>query len=317
MLPERGVVKIGLEVEVAAWRAGRTRAGVVRALHEGGYLLGEIESWAQTHTYHCNCDNGCRRVREGDVYIPPIVSMTYDASLPDRGAEFIVSPVLLVDGGLDMLRPVWDHVANNAEWTMNATNRGGGPASPSIHIHCSVTNGDVAPNDYLANETVTSDILYALWLFSPELFLLADTAGVRRKVEYRVPTRMGGHHGFVQVRRARLPNFLHIEWRLFEAAYNSWDYVRRATYTTAALTRLMLDYDKVTDILSRGISLPVSGESIRKAVLNNSTEEVLALASVDRLNLLKQLCCDELDDDMEGQALVEAFFEEAAANARS
>src|SRR5690606_25973736 len=139
MLVERGVVKVGIEIEIPTWKNGRNYAAVVKDLLNAGYMMGEERHWREIHTYRCRCEYGCALVRSGDVYVPPLVSATYDASLPREGGEFVVSPVVLLDG-LTPIREIWDIVTRDAVWTDQLPDRrGDNLCSPSIHLHCSVT----------------------------------------------------------------------------------------------------------------------------------------------------------------------------------
>src|SRR5690606_41061365 len=82
MLVERGVVKVGIEIEIPTWKNGRDYRAVVRDLLNAGYMMGGERNWQEIHTYGCQCEYGCGLVRSGDVYVPPLVSATYDSSLP-------------------------------------------------------------------------------------------------------------------------------------------------------------------------------------------------------------------------------------------
>lgn len=314
MIIDRGVVKAGFEIEIPRWKNGNNYELVTRRLIDEGYMMGEWDDWAEIHRYRCTCGNGCGQVRRGDVYYPPIVSATYDASLPQGGCEYVTSPIVLINGGMEAVRPIWDIVTRDAEWTMELPRlRGDGLCSPSIHIHVSVTNPE--PDEELMatdDGSLAGDIMHALYAYSPELLLLADTAGVRRGLEFRQLLRgNGGHHGFVHLRRAQDGDFLHIEWRLFEAAYDSWDYVEAVTYVSAALTRICSTTPGTQELLQGGLTNPFDRVALTRAVASNDTAAALAHANADRLLDLRRRLLDSLDDDVRGMEMVDALFAQA------
>ena len=95
----KGVIKVGMEIEVAAWKGEYSYQKVARDLIKAEYMQGPASQWDNYHNYHCTCKTGgCIHVRRGHIMLPPLVSLTYDASLPTTGAEFIISPILMADG---------------------------------------------------------------------------------------------------------------------------------------------------------------------------------------------------------------------------
>lgn len=318
MLPDLGVIKVGFEVEIPAYKNKVTWKDKAKKLLDQNYMLGDKENWRAIHRYRCNCHSGCGYVRRGDVYVPPLVSATYDASLPEGGVEWVTSPVVLVQGGLEPIRPIWDIITEDAEWRRDLLNmRGTGYCSPSIHIHCSVTHAGA--EDEYTEPTVGEDMLHALYLFSPELLLMADTAGVRRGLMYRQPSRRadeGGHHGFVQIRRALLPTFLHIEWRMFEAVYNDFSYLEKAAYLSAVLTRGLSDETILNELLRTGLDVPFDAAVLQDATRREDVDDALALVSMERLTMLREACTDMIHDDPYGHRVINNFFEEAANHAR-
>ena len=308
---DKGVLRLGVEIEVPRWLGSRTFQTVARDLLEEGYMLGTTSTWASTHTYHCACDvGGCNLVRQGTLVDPPVVSMTYDATLPKTGAEFIMSPVLLASNGMPHFRRIWDIVTQGAEWTNKLKDIKDRACSPSVHLHISATQRE--PNQ---RANYTDDILHALSLFAPEFFVLADLAGVRRGLKYRLPEREtimntpgGNHHGFVQVRNAVKSQQVYIEWRLFEAAYNDWPYVEAVTYMAAGLTRGLLDEDLFAQIMEAGYQNRFNSAMLRTAVRNDDTAAVISCADETRLSRLRDICVSTLDDDVYGQNVVREMF---------
>jgi len=325
MHPDKGLLKIGLEIEVCGWENGRTYQDVAKDLveHEPqGYMQGPIEQWQEYHQYHCSCDSGgCRQVRRGDLIVPPLVSMTYDASLPKTGAEFIVSPILLADGssGMNMLKEIWDIVVKDSLWLDEGINyHGGDSVSPSIHIHVSANMAHKA--DYgVANmsNTFAQDIMHAVELFSPELFALAESGqSNRRGLQYRLPNRMsiynddmGSHHGFIQVRAAVPTQLVYIEWRLFEAAYTDWEYVEARAYLASVLTRALLDRNNLGTLMSKGYDKPYDETQLYRVSRQDDLPGLLELVNMDRLSSLRELCLGQIDDDQYGFLIIDNMFE--------
>ncbi len=322
MQVNRGVMRIGMEIEVATWADENDFGSVANTLIQRGYMIGNV--WEKTHTYHCTCtDGGCSIVRSGQLVIPPIVSATYDSTLPASGAEFITSPVTVTDLGFEYLKEIWDVVTKDAFWTLDMKDINGNVASPSIHLHVSVTKQKT--HDYPEKSAMyKADILQALARFSPEFFAIADLAGVRRGLQYRLPTRESieldhsvqqhGHHGFVQVRKAVAGSFVHIEWRLFEAAYRDWKYVQTCAYLAATLTRALLDRNTIARLLSVGYTHPYNEDTVIEAVANDDTGALLEEVNLARLTELHDICLEQLDDDYEGMQLLEEMFMKVGAS---
>lgn len=311
---DRGVVRLGAEIEVAEWTPGCSYQKTAQKLLDSGYMVGDAKLWQEYHTYHCTCEKGgCKLVKRGQLIVPPLVSMTYDATLPVTGAEFVMSPVLLADEGMPHFEKVWKTVTQDAVWSRNAKDIKGRTASPSVHLHVSATllNSDARSN-------FDADVLHALSMFSPEFFLLADVADVRRGVAYRLPergimqtTHDGIHHGFIQVRQAVRNAIIYIEWRLFEAAYNDWNYIESCAYVAAGLTRGLLEDAVFSDLMTAGYNHMYDRRQLEKAVLNDDVAIVLGEVSMTRLNALREICLRSLDDDHYGSTLVDRLFERA------
>jgi len=320
MLPERGIVRIGCEIEVASFKDGYTYQQVAAELIEAGAMEGEANDWIEWHRYNCDCGNGCGRVKRGDLLVPPIVSMQYDASLPKKGAEFIVSPVLLVNGMEEMQR-IWEIVTAHAEWRDDLTSIRGNLASPSIHLHVSATMpGAETRRDPYAKKLAVDprqDILHALSLFGPELLLLSDVEEFRRGLAFRQPWRQAdgrdNHHGFVHVKRVDPLRMTYIEWRMFEAAYNNWAYLETAAYLAAGLTRALLAPETLDTLMATGYEHKVPQLAIERVIAANDTAAALRLVKPERLQALQGLLDEELDDDDYGRGLVNQRFEEVLA----
>ena len=323
MLPERGIIRVGCEIEVAAWKDDYTYQRVAKELLADGHMEGGVNDWMEWHRYNCDCALGCGRVKQGDLLIPPIVSMQYDASLPTQGAEFIVSPVLLLNGMEEMKR-IWEVITAHAEWRNDIkVIRGTTMASPSIHLHVSaILPGNAEANDRRGYRETTLvdprlDILHALSLFGPELLLLSDVEDCRRGLTFRQPWRKANgrdhHHGFIHVKKIVPQKMVYIEWRMFEAAYNDWNYLETAAYISAGLTRALLREDAYDILMAEGYAHKVSEIAIGEVIAKNDTEAALRLASRPRMNALQTLIEEELDDDDYGRALIAQRFEEVNA----
>lgn len=337
MLAERGIIRIGMEIEIATWEKPRTYQSVAQDLVQAGFMPNDPMGWKQPHKYGCKCDEICGRVRSGNVYIPPMVSLTYDASLPASGGEFVTSPAFLFDHGIEALREIWNITTQDAVWTDELPNRrGNGMCSPSIHLHVSSTipgeedanprqDGPTEIGTWLTNDLMdetrvsnasTDDITHALVLYGPELLQLASVCGIQRGLVFRKPTRYAdqrGHHGLIHVRKA-LPYMLHIEWRLFEAAYDQWQYIESAAYLSAGLTRALQREEAYHALMAAGYTRPYNRAAMEQAIGDNDTELALSLASLDRLHALRELVIEELDDDPAGINKLIPMFDVAERN---
>jgi hypothetical protein len=322
MLVENGIVRVGAEIEVAAWKTGHGYRSVAKKLLDAGFMEGTEDDWQRYHDYNCRCEKGCARVRSGAVLLPnPLVSIQYDASLPDTGAEFIVSPVLLING-MEEMREIWQIVTDAAMWRGDMVSMRGQPnAAPSIHLHVSVLHpedrpqdlGGLAAADRRGAQNV-ADLLHALSLFAPELLLLSDIEEFRRGLAFRQPWRhadgRNGHHGFIDVRAFRPGREVYIEWRMFEAAYNDWNYLEAAAYVSAGLTRAMMNADTIPRLMGAGYQMPPPSIEIENAIRNNDTAAVLQLASPRRLGALRDIIEAEMYDDAYGANVIRRKFEE-------
>lgn len=320
MLLENGIIRVGAEIEVAAFRDGVRYQEVAGNLVDAGFMEEPAEQWNEWHTYNCKCrPGGCDRVSSGNVLVPPIVSMQYDASLPTTGAEFIVSPVLLIDG-MDEMRAIWEIITRNAVWDNTQQRmRGAGEASPSIHLHVSATStqtDNLPPLRDRPDDNV-QDALHALSLFGPELLLLSDVEEFRRGLAFRQPWRhaegRGNHHGFVHVRSISPGRMAYIEWRMWEAAYGNWDYFEAAAYLSAALTRALMREGAIDTLFAAGYRHPPDRKGIEEAIRNDDTMAALALASPQRLAALHDVIIEELADDERGERILAGLFAEVTA----
>lgn len=334
MLVERGVVRIGMEVEVAKYKPGNTNQTIAQRLIDEGYMYDDGSGWAEVHRYRCRCERVCNLVRRGDVLIPPLVSLTYDASLPEDGGEWVISPIILADQGLEMYEEIWDIITAASEWRNDILDRRGEQnASPSIHLHVSATTqaqnrrannpyneiervvGRVLADPAMRSSPRGDDIYHALSLFGPEFILLASTADIKRGLYYRQPIRypdQNGHHGFVHVRNVQ-PNMVHIEWRMFEAAYEDWDYLQAGAYLAAGLTRGLLNRETLAQLMRAGYSHYVDQDAVEAVTQADDVDGLLRLVSHDRLQALRQLVVSEIDDDPPGVQKVNALFEKGLA----
>ena len=322
MLIDRGVIKVGLEIEIPKWN-GRTYPQVAADLVEADYMLGPPEQWAEHHKYHCTCtQGGCKEVRSGNLIVPPLVSLTYDGSLPKTGAEFIVSPILLSEMQLQrQLGEIWEIITRNAVWSMDLPDYQGheGKASPSIHLHVSANlNKNEEYENTTPNSTFTTDILHALSLFSPEFILLADHDNFRRGLQYRIPSRQyihadQMHHGFIDVRSSKPNAIVYIEWRLFEAVFDDWEYLENAVYMSAGITRSFLNMDTISRMMATGYSNTYSDSELWAACQSDQTEKALHMVNRERLNFLRTICLDELDDDPYAVKVIHRIFDRAEA----
>lgn len=223
--------KVGLEIEVPLWNNNKLRNMVCDDLMGAGFMAREGRYNVEQHRYHCDCPTCLMWTRQNAAVPYPIqVHLQFDASLPASGGEFITSPFVVNDVFMENMRAVYNMICSDAVWTMQLpTARNDRPtSSPSIHIHSSSTN----PNSMLD----PTDIRGILWRFVPELFAMAASCGLDRGLEYRLPT-MGGHHSFMNSIRGNGRGTIRFEWRMFEAAYQDWDYVSGAIYMASAATQ--------------------------------------------------------------------------------
>jgi len=247
--------------------------------------------------------------------------MTYDASLPKTGAEFIVSPILLADGseGMLMLKDIWDIIVRDALWTTSGKGvNGASNVSPSVHIHVSANRPAARGNPWQQGQSYSNDIIHALELFSPELFALASLGREeRRGLKYRLPNRlsvfhdeMGAHHGFVHVRAAVPDSVTYIEWRLFEAAYDDWQYIERSIYLSSVLTRSLLEKEGLGRLMKYGYEDMYDEVDLFKATRADDLDTVLRLVSRQRLASLRETCLNQIDDDQYGFHIIDDMFAE-------
>jgi hypothetical protein len=309
----KGIVKLGMEIEVADWKEGESYQTTVAELLAADYMWDDGNQWREYHTYHCNCEHGgCRQVRSGNpIYPKPVVSATYDASLPETGAEFITSTIILTDDGLMALKPVWDIVASRAVWNNELRSRQGGRSSPSIHIHVSATSPTYDRNEVGMLRDKSDDFMHMMSLFAPELLAVASSAGVKRGLTFRQPLRYmtdTAHHGFIQMRKAIPGQMVYIEWRMFEAVYGDWEYVEACSFLAAAMTRGLLSDEIFTRLMSSGYSSPYDMKLAETATVMDDTEAILSLVSPERLNILRDVCVTELNDDTYGLTLLDNLF---------
>jgi hypothetical protein len=325
MLVDTSVVRVGVEIEVPIWDNERTFHDVARELLAKDHMIGGETLWEEIHTYSCDCKaGGCRTVRSGDVIVPPIVSMTYDASLPETGAEFVTSTVLLADHSLDEIREIWDIVVKDAVWTDQLMDKyGNDKCSPSVHLHVSATTPQYSMKKYkipsmaTMEEGLKADGLHVLSLFVPELFALASTTSQRRGLHYRQPVRWAdkkGHHGFIDVRHFVPGELVYIEWRLFEAAYSSWEYVESCAFLASTLTRALLVEKTLNKLMAAGYSNKYDQKIMLAAFYEDDLEGVLALVDGERFNVLRDLCMREIEDDTRGGIMLARLFDRAEAN---
>ncbi len=327
MKSENGIVRVGMEIEVPIWKDDWTFKKVAQKLVNDGYMWGIGSDWTEPHAYQCTCKKGCGQVRSGNVIIPPLVSMTHDSSLPNTGAEFVTSPILLTDvgndeAGMDALRKVWDVVVKDAQWRDDIVDYGGeNMCSPSIHMHVSVTKGVAQSNETLqpaGPSDYINDVAHVLTLYVPELFAVASSVGIKRGVQYRVPTRPdvyneGSHHNFIHVRKAIFNKMLYIEWRLFEAAYKDWDYVEACTYLSATLTRGLMNKPLFSHLMSQGYANPIDNSRIIDAINTDDADELLAEFDMNRFDVLRKTCLGAIKDDEKGEALLVKLFDKTEA----
>ena len=324
MLVENGIVRIGCEIEVAAYKTGTKYQDTAARLVDAKFMEGKKEDWTTWHNYNCKCRLGCSRIAKGDILLPhPLVSMQYDASLPERGAEFIISPVLLIDG-MDEMRQIWEIVCRDAVWNDKKQNmRGTGVATPSIHLHVSAQEPGYAAPPYQGTggggprDGNVEDALHALSLFGVEFIALSDITRYRRGLAFRQPWRnadgRGRHHGFVQVKQIVPAHMAYIEWRMFEAAYNDWEYFETAAYLSGAMTRALLKPATTALLMEAGYRDQIDPALIEAAIVNNDTEAALALVSGRRLRALRAIVEEELYDDTKGLRIMVSKFEEVEA----
>lgn len=317
MIIDRGIVRVGMEIEIAQFSNSVTFTDVAEELIQAGYMMGERDDWLETHTYGCTCTRmGCRQVRSGDVVIPPLVSLTYDASLPSEGAEFVTSTILLAESGLAPLREIWDITTRNAVWNNTATNRRGNAASPSIHLHVSAQAPDVEAKSFsMPGASVDmQDTVHLLSLFAPEFLALASMAAETRGLHFRQPLRVpvdNRHHGFINAKNVSFGEQVYLEWRMWEAAYQDWDYVEAVTYLSAVITRALLSRDTFKNMMAMGYAYPYEEKEMLMAVQKDSLDDALAQVSLARLRLLRDVCLGEIDDDPHGADILANLFMKA------
>ncbi len=310
MLIENGLIRVGLEIEVPYWR-DRDLNDVTDMLHEAGYIYGTHNAYEETHQYHCGCSAGCSKVRAGKVMVPPIVAVQYDASLPSSGGEFITSPIIMGQFGINEIRPIWEIITEGAVWDDAIEAINGDYSSPSIHLHISALAAGAANFD---DEPIAhSEVMTALEFFTPEIFTLSDLGDYKRGMTYRLPTRRqishdNTHHGWIQPRAIKYDRNVYLEWRLWEAEYGHWEYVNRAAYLGAALGRVMMSRDRVIDLIAKGAAL---SPDLSKLDYATQVDHITQLLDADRLETLERIIVENLEDDTMGVQTITNMFEDA------
>jgi hypothetical protein len=258
-----------------------------------------------THQYHCRCEV-CKRITGGQVHWPVQVALQYDATLPEDGGEFITSPMLCTTLFFKGLREIWDVICEDAVWTDQLPDRRGRRCSPSIHIHVSVDN----PYQGLAP---LGDLRHVLYTFMPELFKLASTCGKVRGLEYRNPNYAAGHHSALNVitnreedgirfnlttpaellgepfatntrQQRNAVSSVRLEWRMFEAAYDNWDYTAGAVVLSCALTQMAANPDTL-DIVQGAVGLLSKKPKLERV----NAKELMAQFSKPRFRFMREL----------------------------
>jgi len=164
-----------------------------------------------------------------------------------------------------------------------------------------------------AVDPLANDVLHALFLFGPELLLLADTTDVRRGLRFRQVLRVadqGGHHGFVHIRAAR-EGYLHVEWRLFEAAYENFEYVEAAAYLSGVLTRALVERANLNRLMAAGLVNSFDENELTIAVYDENIDAVLGMVSRERFRTLRDMVLTFIDDDPRGFEVLSRLFERA------
>lgn len=314
---DNSLTKVGYEIEVVSWE-NNTYQDIADRLIEAEYLMDTPIGWETYHPYGCSCQEVCGKVRSGDIFYPPLVSITYDATLPTTGAEFVTSTVPVSELALRDIKRIWEIVGDTAIWSNgDVLDREGRPSMAGFHIHCSAS---LAAQRFQAGRrggarmgSVADDINTLITLYSPELIALASVNNKTRGLRYRMPARYPegeymGHHGLAQLRVAA-PQQVYVEWRLWEAEYDDWDYVLGATYISAAFTRAMLNRGNLSQLMAAAWTNPVDEEMLIDLAADNAVEEVINLVHPERLAILREMLLRELSEDEFGQRAVENMFQ--------
>ena len=229
---------MGIEFEVVQFKRNKDMLVTAGELEAIGFMPANVYS-TERHDYHCRC-NTCQNIGERITY-PLMFKMQRDASLPRTGAEFISSPFPVTDIYMADLRQALEILTANSIWTDERENeRGDGLATPGFHVHVYSAGPELIGMDNLLERTI--DRMYG---FVPEIFTLANSAGVTRGIEFRIPARTGvDHHAWLALagngrnmeRRATVGR---LEWRIFEAPTDDVDYLIGSVYFAAGLSQLM------------------------------------------------------------------------------
>ena len=310
------VPKVGLELEVVEWEGDTTDVVVASKLEAAGFMPNNVYSQGE-HAYHCTCET-CHNIGS-EAQFPVMWKMQYDASLPVEGAEFISSPFPVQEFFVENAMHAMQIISEDAVWSVDLPSRDGAAASPGLHVHCHVAGPEI--EGFTMPQLQNALRVYKNYI--PELFLLADAAGVRRRLEFRLPTiemnaggLTNGHHNFLALAGEGITarrddrTSLRLEWRLFEAAYENTDYLRGTIYLCAALTQLIVRRQAFSSISGVGaLELWDDREC-------NSVDQIVEQWSETRFNFLREavLSGTGLRDDPVGQACVDSLFTMAERN---
>lgn len=251
---------VGMEVEVPTWKHSvADYRSVAKSMIAEGYM---DQTYAKKwHTWKCTCAKCTRWDDELIAPWPVQWKTTYDGSIPEEGAEFITSPFIPTALYVDEIEKAFKLICDNALWTMEMEAKNGGPCSPSIHIHTSIQ----LPQNRKFNETRFSQTATSFYPFVPELFAIADSSnlGQNRGLSFRSPhsKELLGHHAYLSP-VAHHQSFVHCEWRIWEAAFQDWPYVRSAIYFSSAMMQLLTNSTTYSNMLERAGGFALTGSDL-------------------------------------------------------
>lgn len=310
---------IGVEVEVARWRADTTMTDAAQALYDDGFMLDGSNYRNERCDWHCKCPDCSQSMR---INMPPLWVMQRDGSLPDRGAEFISSPFPATEPFIEKAVMGFEHISQNALMPTKKTmdQRGRFLCEVGIHVHAHILGPEL---EGLTRQEVT-DGVKALNKFTPEVFALA-AANTDRSLRFRMPIdgtnpnldRNNSHHTWLSPVLTAVP--ARLEWRLWETNYKDLDRFREAIVLSAAMTQLLATDEGIRALTGWGYLIPDWSEDYTAIEWQQEKgSDVVAFLDLERLSLLEQaiVTSTAVATDPYSLRIVEGAFERVTNNAR-
>jgi hypothetical protein len=219
---------VGIEAEFLGW--DQNPNDVALRLVDAGFTLPDYE---MEHSYHCDCTQ-CYRIGNSGPLVPVLWKRQHDASLTRDGTEWISSPFPAVGPffaqALEALEILSEGDLTTERQGRMDNRRGDAEAEAGLHIHCSTPSSRSQTDMRWVREFQSIMRGYA-----PEIYMLTLPTSLYRSNRYRsLNTENQGHRYFLNT---IAPG--HVEWRMFEPAYQYPSYLEAVLSVVSSLTVLM------------------------------------------------------------------------------